>query len=158
MSVKDRFGKAIMDKRTCVAILILLILWRALISINGEITLWESVCSGIVLIVMGWVLFAFVFIMSQEMQGWLKLNMVYRWIAICVSTINVYVIVYYGMRWYRLAGIGGIEEALVPLDFIFRDIRYLVLVVFYCVVLRLAQYLRDVYEDYMLLFKGDPTV
>lgn len=158
MSVKDQFGKAIMDKRTCVAILILLILWRALISINGEITLWESVCSGIVLIVMGWVLFAFVFIMSQEMQGWLKLNMVYRWIAICVSTINVYVIVYYGMRWYRLAGIGGIEEALVPLDFIFRDIRYIVLVVFYCVVLRLAQYLRDVYEDYMLLFKGDPTV
>jgi len=158
MTVKDRFGKVIMDKRTCVAILILLILWRALISINGEITLWESVCSGIVLIVMGWVLFAFVFIMSQEMQGWLKLNMVYRWIAICVSTINVYVIVYYGMRWYRLAGIGGIEEALVPLDFIFRDIRYIVLVVFYCVVLRLAQYLRDVYEDYMLLFKGDPKV
>jgi hypothetical protein len=158
MSVKDYFSKAIMDKRTCVAILIILILWRALISMNGEITLWESVCSGIVLIVMGWFLFAFVFIMSKGMQGWLKLNIVYQWIAICVSTINVYVIVYYGMRWYRLAGIGGVEEALVPLDFILRDIRYIVLVVFYCTVMVLAQYLRDVYEDYMLLFKGKPNV
>lgn len=156
MDLKGSLAKVTMDKRTCFAILGILIGWRALISMDGEITLWESVCSGIALILMGWVLFASIFIMSRELKGWLELNKVYRWIAICLSAINVYVLVYYGMRWYRLAGIGGVEEALVPLDFIFRDIRYIVLLLFYCGMMWLAQRLREVYRDYMLLFQGAP--
>ena len=156
MSVKESFGKGIMDKRTLIAIVVIAILWRTGISLNGEIAPWESLCSGIALFVMGWVLFAYIFLMSRGLKGWLELNKIYHWIAVSLVAINTYVIVYYAMRWYRLAGFGGVVEAYVPLDFIFRDIRFIVLVVFYCVVIWLAKYLKKVYGDYMLLFKGEP--
>jgi len=154
----ESLGNAIMDKRTLIAILVIAILWRAAISSDGRIALWESECSGIALFIMGWVLFACIYLMSRGLKGWLELNEIYRWIAISLAAINVYVIVYYAMRWYRLAGMGGVSESLVPYDFLFRDIRYLLLVVFYCVVIWLAKYLKKVHGDYMLLFKEPPKV
>ena len=177
MSVKESFSKAIMDKRTLIALVMIAILWRAGISLDGEIALWESICSGIALFVMGWTLVAYIYLMSRELKsvavdfeesmaafaalylksrglgGWLELSKIYRWIAVSLAAINVYVIVYYVMRWYRLAGIGGVEEALVPLDVLFRDIRFITLVVYYCVVMWLAKCLKKVHEDYLLLFK-----
>jgi hypothetical protein len=155
MSVKESLGKAIMDKRTLIAIVVIAILWRTGISLNGEIALWESICSGIALFVMGWALFGYIFLMSRGLKGWLELNKIYHWIAVSLTAVNTYVIVYYGMRWYRLAG--GME-VYVPLDFLFRDIRYIVLVVFYCVVIWLAKHLKKVHGDYMLLFKEAPKV
>ncbi|MCD6202960.1 MAG: hypothetical protein J7I99_01190 [Methanophagales archaeon] len=154
----ESLGNAIMDKRTLIAILVIAILWRAGISSDGRIALWESECSGIALFIMGWALFACVYLMSRGLKGWLELNEIYRWIAVSLAAINVYVIVYYAMRWYRLAGMGGVMESLVPYDFLFRDIRYLLLVVFYCVVIWLAKYLKKVHGDYMLLFKEPPKV
>jgi len=59
------------------------------------------------------------------------------------------------MRWYRLVGIKSVVEATVPLDFLFRDIRYIVLVVFYCVVIWLAKYLEELHRDYLLVAKGE---
>ena len=154
----ESLSNAIMDKRTLIAILVIAILWRAGISSDGRIALWESECSGIALFIMGWALFACVYLMSRGLKGWLELNEIYRWIAVSLAAINVYVIVYYAMRWYRLAGMGGVMESLVPYDFLFRDIRYLLLVVFYCVVIWLAKYLKKVHGDYMLLFKEPPKV
>jgi len=154
----ESLGNAIMDKRTLIAILVIAILWRAGISSDGRIALWESECSGIALFIMGWALFACVYLMSRGLKGWLELNEIYRWIAVSLAAINVYVIVYYAMRWYRLAGMGGVMESLVPYDFLFRDIRYLLLVLFYCVVIWLAKYLKKVHGDYMLLFKEPPKV
>jgi len=134
------------DKRTLIAILVIAILWRALISMDLRIALWESICSGIALFVMGWALFAYIFLMFKRLRGWLELNKVYQWIAVCLAAINTYVIAYYGMRWFRLA----VEtETYVSLDFLFRDIRYILLVVFYCVVLWLAKYLKKVHGDYL---------
>jgi len=154
----ESLSNAIMDKRTLIAILVIAILWRAGISSDGRIALWESECSGIALFIMGWALFACVYLMSRGLKGWLELNEIYRWIAVSLAAINVYVIVYYAMRWYRLAGMGGVMESLVPYDFLFRDIRYLLLVLFYCVVIWLAKYLKKVHGDYMLLFKEPPKV
>jgi hypothetical protein len=158
MSVKESLGKGIMDKRTLIAILVIAILWRLAISFNDPlytITLWESVVSGISLFIMGWALFAYIFLMSRELKGWLELNKIYHWIAVSLIAINTYVIVYYAVRWYRLTA--GIEPY-VPWDFIFRDIRFIVLVLFYCVVIWLAKYLKKVHGDYLLLFKGEPKV
>ena len=154
MSVKESFGKGIMDKRTLIAIVVIAILWRTGISWDGEIAPWESMCSGIALFVMGWVLFAYIFLMSRGLKGWLELNKIYHWIAVSLVAINTYVIVYYAMRWYRLATEIEVEVPLI--DFILRDIRFIVLVVFYCVVVWLAKYLKKVHGDYMLLFKGEP--
>jgi len=144
MSVKESLGKAILDKRTLIALVMIAILWRAGISLDGEIALWESICSGIALFVMGWALVAYIYLMSRELKsvavdfeesmaafaalylksrglkGWLELSKIYRWIAVSLAAINVYVIVYYAMRWYRLVGMGGVEEVLVPLDVLFR--------------------------------------
>ena len=137
-----------------IAIVVIAILWRTGISGDGEIALWESICSGIALFVMGWVLFAYIFLMSRGLKGWLELNKIYHWIAVSLLAINTYVIVYYAMRWYRLATEIEVEVPLI--DFILRDIRFVVLVVFYCVVIWLAKYLKKVHGDYMLLFKGEP--
>jgi len=151
MSVKESLGKAIRDKRTLIAIVVIAILWRIGISLNGKIALWESMCSGIALFIVGWSLFAYIFLMGKELKGWLELNKIYHWIAVSLLAINTYVIVYYAMRWYRLATEIEVEVPLI--DFILRDIRFIVLVVFYCVVIWLAKYLKKVHEDYILLFK-----
>ena len=151
MDVKESFGKAIMEKRTLIVIVVVAIIWRTGISLDGKVTLWESMVSGIALFTMGWTLFAYIFLMSRGLKGWLELNKIYQWIAVSLTAINIYVIIYYGMRWYRLATEIEVEVPLI--DFILRDIRFLALVVFYCVVIWLAKYLKEVHGDYMLLFK-----
>lgn len=156
MSVKESLGTAIMGKRTLIVILAIAILWRTGVSLDGQIALWESMCSGIALLIMGWFICVYIYLMSREIKSWLRLSKIYYWIAISVAAINTYVLVYYGMRWYRLAGLKGVVEAAVPWDFLFRDIRYLVLVVFYCVVIWLAKYLEEMYRDYLLVAKGEP--
>ena len=71
MGVKESLGTAMMDKRTLIAILVIAILWRIGISGDGRIDLWESVCSGIAIIVMGWALFAYVFLLAKgQRAGW----------------------------------------------------------------------------------------
>ena len=156
MSMEDAIDNAILNKRTLIAIFVIAILWRVGISLDGKIALWESMCSGIALFIMGWFICVYIYLMSREIKSWLRLSKIYYWIAISVAAINTYVLVYYGMRWYRLAGLKGVVEAAVPLDFLYRDIRYLVLVVFYCVVIWLAKYLEEMYRDYLLVAKGEP--
>ncbi len=155
MDMRESSGNFVMNRRTLAGVMVIAILWRAFISSDRTIALWESVCSGIALFIMGWTLFAYIFSMSRGLKGWLELNTIYRWIAVSLVAINIYVIIYYGTRWYRLA---STTESYVPLDFLFRDIRYIVLVLYYCVVIWLAKHLKKVYDDYMLLFKEVPNV
>ena len=158
MGIKETVSNAVMDKRSLIAVLVIAILWRLGISLDGQIALWESLCSGIALFIMGWSVFAYIYLMSRELKGWLRLCKIYQWIAFCLMAINTYVIVYYGMRWYRLAGVKGVVEAVVPLDFLYRDIRYFVLVVFYCAVIWLTKYLMEMHRDYLLVVKGEQKV
>lgn len=124
MSVKESLGTRVKDTRTLlIVIFVIAILWRAVISLDGKIALWESMCSGIALFVMGWALCGYIFVLPRELKGWLELNRIYHWIAISLIAINTYVVVYYVMRWYRLADIGGLEEALVPLDFFLENCK-----------------------------------
>jgi hypothetical protein len=69
MSVKESLGKAILDKRALIAFVMIAILWRAGISLDGEIAFWESMCSGIALFVIGWTLTAYIYLMSRELQS-----------------------------------------------------------------------------------------
>jgi len=41
MTIKESFGKAIMDKRTLIAAMAIAIMWRTGISMNGKINLEE---------------------------------------------------------------------------------------------------------------------
>ncbi|MFZ2071610.1 MAG: hypothetical protein WAV32_08480 [Halobacteriota archaeon] len=152
MSIKKAEGNAIRNRWTLIVMLLIAILWRISISLNGEISFWESICSGIALFIAGWALFAYILLMSQGLKGWLVMNRIYSWIAVSLVMINIYVFVYYAVRWHNI--MGEPEETLVPLDFLYRDIRYIALVAFYCTVLWLTKYLKKLHEEYQLIVKG----
>jgi hypothetical protein len=147
MGIKEFAGSVIEDKRTLAAIIVLTILWRAYISLDGEIATWESMCSGIALILLGWILFAYFYGMSAKLKGWIISNRIYQGFTVCLFVINVFVLIYYGLRWYKLLHV----ETYLPLDFIFRDVRYVTLVVFYCAVIWSAGYLKKMHGDYTSL-------
>ncbi|MEA2032158.1 MAG: hypothetical protein U9N41_01070 [Euryarchaeota archaeon] len=147
MSIKDSFEKAILDKRTLAVVVVVAVLWRTFISLDREIALWESMCSGIALFIFGWSLFAYMYLKPRKLKGWIMSNWIYQGIAVSMVSINIYVVIYYAMRWYKLLHV----EAYLPLDFIFRDVRYLMLVVFYCGVIWSAKHVKSMHEDYVLL-------
>jgi Ca2+/Na+ antiporter len=157
MGVKDSSEKGVSSSEKGVSggqlalgILLVAILWRAVISLDGEISFWESLCSGLALILLGWVLFAYAYRRSRELKGWIISNYIYQGIAVCLVIINVYTLVYYGMRWYKLLTV----EAYLPWDFIFRDVRYFALVVFYCSVIWSEKYVTKMHEEYLSRSKG----
>jgi len=153
VSVKESFERAIMDGRTIIAILIVALLWRAYISLNATtspITFWESFCSGIPLIIFGWVIFAYTYHMFKVQKGWPISNWIYQGIAISMVSINVYVLIYYVMRWFKLLHV----EAYLPLDFVLRDVRYIALVAFYCAILWSAKYVKKMHAGYISESKG----
>jgi hypothetical protein len=151
MSVRELLGSVIMDERTLIVIIALTFLWRIFITLDKQIALWESACSGVAVIIMGWLFLAYISVMSGKVRSWSELTKVYHGISTGVIAINLYVIVYYAMRWYGLAGLGGVTEAYVPFDFIFRDISYFTLVIFYCASIALSKYLKRAYDGYSLL-------
>jgi hypothetical protein len=149
--------KIITDDRTVIAIIGLAFFWRAFASLDKQISPWESMCSGVALIILGWALFGYINSLTMRTIR-PSVVKIYHGIAITLFAINIYVIAFYIMRWYRLAGFAGIEEALVPLDFVFRDIRFCMMVIFYCTAIALSKYLeRASAECEYLIKKGEKT-
>lgn len=68
---------------------------------------------------------------------------IYHGIALALFAINIYALVYYGMRCLITVG----EVMLAPLDFVFRDIRFFMLVIFYCAALVLSKWLEKAAEE-----------
>ncbi|RZN37376.1 MAG: hypothetical protein EFT35_06275 [Methanophagales archaeon ANME-1-THS] len=151
MGYKELIGALLTDERTLLVIVGLTFLWRMYISLDYKIALWESASSGIALMILGWLFFAYVVSLIRKEVDWSDLVKVYRNAALGVFAINIYVLLYYGMRWYTLAGL-GISEALVPIDFLFRDLQYFALVMFYCASIVLSKFLKRSYEEHKLLF------
>lgn len=154
MSAEESFEKRIMNGRVALAILFVAVVWRTVISLDGAISFRESLGSGVALFIVGWMLFAYVFHLSRALKGWIITNYIYQGIAVGLVVINVYAVIYYVMRWYTL--LYG-EAAAVPLDFIFRDVRYIALVFFYCTVIWSARYPKQMHEEYLSRSK-DKTV
>jgi hypothetical protein len=144
----------VMDERTLLVILGLSFLWRIFISLDYEISIWESLISGIAVILLGWLVFTHIYFQFRKQRNWLDLLKVYHAAALGVIAMNLYVLVYYGMRWYRLA---WLEETLVPWDYLFRDVRYFILVMFYCASLVLSVFLKRAYVEYMILSTEKPS-
>jgi hypothetical protein len=155
MGVKESLEKAIMDKRTLVVVIVIAILWRTAISLDKEIALWESMCSGVALFIMGWTLFGYLYHMSLKETSWLISNKMFQGIAVSLCTLNAYVLVYYGMRWYRLM---SETEAYMPMDYLLRNMRYAMLVLAYCGIIWSAGYLKKMHDNYMLITKEIPEM
>jgi hypothetical protein len=158
MGLSELIGAVITDERTLMVIVGLAFLWRTVISIDYNISIAESVCSGVALFIMGWLFWGYIVATSQKHKDWLDLAKVYYGVAIGVLAINIYVLVYYVMRWYRLSSLGGVTEAFVPLDYIFRDGRFFALVIFYCASIVLSKFLIRAYEEYRLLSTAEAKI
>ncbi|MBL7117588.1 MAG: hypothetical protein ISS94_02230 [Candidatus Syntrophoarchaeum sp.] len=155
MGTRESFEKVIMDWRTLAVIAVVTILWRTFISLDKEIALWESVCSGVVLLILGWFIFGYLYHLSRTETSWLISNKLAQGIAISVSALNVYVLVYYAMRWFRLM---TETEVYVPRDFLLRDAKYAMLVLAYCGIIWATGHLRKMHDNYMLVTEKMPEM
>jgi hypothetical protein len=140
------------DERSVIVILGAVFLWRAVISFDKQIVLWESMCSGMAIIMLGWILLGYISSLSVRTTR-PTVAKIYQGFAFALLAVNMYALVYYGMRWYRLIFMPASEEALIPLDFVLRDIRYFVLVIFYCTSIVLSKYLERASEECEFLIK-----
>jgi hypothetical protein len=154
MGVKEFLEKAMTDKRILAVIIAVAILWRIAISLNKEIAPWESICSGVALIILGWYLFFHVYSLSRKETSWLISNKMAQGLAISLIALNAYVLIYYGMRWYRLLS----AEAYLPYDLLLRNVRYLMLVLAYCGIIWATGYLRKMHDNYVLVTEEMPEM
>ena len=152
MNKRGFIFRTITNERVLIVIVSIALLWRAFVRSDGKITLGESACSGISLFIIGWVLFGYMYSMSAKPTDWPVSNKIYHGIAISLLVLNIYVMIYYGMRWVGLLGV----EVSVSWDFIYRDICYVLFVMFYCSAISSARYLKGVHENYRLLIKERP--
>ncbi|MCD6456411.1 MAG: hypothetical protein J7K81_06450 [Methanophagales archaeon] len=152
MTKREFLFRAITDERVLIAIVGIAFLWRAVVSSDEKITFWESACSGVSLFIIGWLLFAYMYSMSRKPTDWPATNRIYRGIALCLIVLNVYIAIYYGMRWFGLMRV----EISVSHDYIYQDLRYVIFMMYYCVAIGSARYLRGMREKYRLLIKERP--
>ncbi len=125
---------------------------------DNVVTFWESTCSGILLIAWGWSLFGYFCALSIKVKRKMDLTRVIQHVALGLMAINIYAVFYYGIRWYELICIimGEVTETYVPqpLEMIFRDIIFVILIIFYCTIVLLAKDLVQAYEDYTVPAKN----
>lgn len=157
MGTSKTLAEIMMDWRTLAVIAFVTIGWRTYISLDGTIAFWESICSGVVLMIFGWGIFIYLYVMSKRDTSWLISNKLAQGLAISTCALNIYVIVYYGMGWQRLiSGLGSYEEAMMPQDYLLRGLGYAVLVMAYCGIIWATGHLKKMHDNYMLITENMP--
>ncbi len=151
-STAESMFRIITDERTVIVIIGVVFLWRAIVSLDKQILLWESMVSGMGLFILGWVLFGYISSLAVRTTR-PSVAKIYQGIAFALFAVNFYVLAYYGMRWYMIIYMPASEEALMPLDFVFRDIRYFMLAIFFCTSIVLSKYLERASEECEYLIK-----
>jgi hypothetical protein len=152
-AIRAAMFRILTDERTAIVIIAIVFFWRAFVSLDRAIILWESMVSGVALFILGWVLLGYMSSLARRVISRPNMVKIYHGIAVALLAINLYVLVYYGMRWYRLLLVG--EEILPPLDFVFRDIRYFVFVIFYATALALSKWLEKAAVECEFLTKKE---
>jgi len=152
MNRREFLFRALTDERVLIVIVGIALLWRAVASSDEKITFWESACSGVSLSIIGWLIFGYMYSMSRKPTDWPVSSRIYRSIAVSLLAINIYVAIYYGMKWLGLLRV----EISVSQDYIYQDLRYVIFMMYYCVAIAAARYLRGMKENYRLLIKERP--
>jgi len=152
MNKREFLFRVITDERVLIVIAGIALLWRAVVSYDEKITFWESAFSCISLSIIGWLLFGYMYYKSLKLAYWPVTNMIYRSIAVSVLVINIYVAIYCGIRGFELP----LVEISVSQDYIYRDLRYVIFIVYYCIAIAAMRYLRGMKENYRLLIKERP--
>jgi hypothetical protein len=152
-AIRAAMFRILTDERTAIVIIAIVFFWRAFVSLDQAIVLWESMVSGVALFILGWVLLGYLSSLARRVISRPTMVKIYHGVAVALLAINLYVLVYYGMRWYRLLLVG--EEILQPLDFVFRDISYFVFVIFYISALVLSKWLEKAAVECEFLIKKE---
>ena len=145
--MREPIFKVLTNERILLLIITIAFFWRVLVSLDRTEVLWESICSGISLFILGWLLFGYLYSMSRRPTHWPVSNKIYQRIGFNLLVLNGYVLIYYGLRW---SGVLHVEVSR-PLDFVFRDIRYILFMIFYCAILWSAKPLKKMHDDYRFL-------
>jgi len=149
MSMKESVLWVFMQERTLAVLVVAAILWRIAISVDHTIAFSENAISCVILLLLGWFLFGYVCALSVKVKRKIELTRVIQGIAAGLMAINIYAIFYYGMSWYVVVtGLRDVAETYVPGDLLFRNIRYIMLVIFYCTATVLSKFLEMAYTDY----------
>ncbi|MFZ2070430.1 MAG: hypothetical protein WAV32_02265 [Halobacteriota archaeon] len=151
---RGKLEEVLMDWRTLAVIAVVTILWRIFISLDKRISFRESVCSGVVLLILGWFIFGYLYRLSKRDTSWLISNKLAKGLAISAGALDIYALIYYGMRWYGF--IMGPEEVYIALDYLLWDVRYAMLVLAYGGLIWATGYLRKMHDNYMLVTKDMP--
>lgn len=157
VGLREAVFNVITDERTLLVMIGMAFLWRTVISFDYNITLGESMASGVTLIIMGWFLVGYIFALSVKARDKVELTKVIQGFTFALCTINLYALCYYGMRWYSLVVVEGFVEAFVPMDFLFRDIGFFSLVLFYYAAIVLSKFLDKACADYTVPIKNVPS-
>ncbi|HUV03086.1 MAG TPA: hypothetical protein VMW67_06570 [Desulfobacteria bacterium] len=148
-SLRASVFKVLTDDRTLLVMIGIAFLWRTVISFDYTITFWESTCQYITQLIIGWFLFGHICALAVKAREKPDLIKVTQGIALALSTINVYALVYYGLSWYSLVGlVEYFEVVFVPADCIFQDLRFFSLVIFYYTMIVLSKFLETACTDY----------
>jgi hypothetical protein len=124
-------------------IVILVVLWRVYVTLNEGVTLWESIVSGIALMLIGWYCTVTTLQLRKTITG--LLNKIYLWIGTSTACINIFVLLYYIERW-GVIFMGA--SNVVPLENIWRSLRFILYTLFYCSIFWLTNYLKEMSDDY----------
>ena len=152
--MREAVFTVITDDRTLLVLIGMAFLWRTVISFDYKVTLGESMASGITLIIMGWYLFGYIFAFSVKARDKIELPKVIQGFTFALCTINLYALCYYGMLWYSLVTVEGFGEAFVAIDFLFRDIGFFSLVLFYYAAIVLSKTFDTACADYTVPLKN----
>ncbi|HDS45499.1 MAG TPA: hypothetical protein ENN68_05325 [Methanomicrobia archaeon] len=143
----ELIAKALKDIRIVAVLPGLALVWRMLVSLDQTEVLWESICSGLSLFLLGWICFSYTHAQSRQPTRWPVSTTLYQRISLVLLVLNGYLLIYYGLRWAGLLH----KEAYPPLDFIVRDARYVTFVVAYSAILWSTKYLKQMQEGYRFL-------
>ncbi len=150
----EPLAKALKDERIVAGLPVLALLWRVLVSLDQTEVLWESICSGLSLFLLGWISFGYTYLTSRKPTRWPVSNTLYQRISLGILVLNGYLLIYYGLRWTGLLH----KEAYPPLDFIVRDIRYVAFVLAYSAILWSTKYLKHMQTEYRFLLAPSKLV
>lgn len=151
--LRETVSRVITDERTLLVMIGVAFLWRTVISFDYNITFWESTCQYIIQLIIGWYLFGYLCALSVKARAKLELSKVSQGLAVALCTINVYALVYYGINWYSLIGVGDFDKSFAPMDFLFSDVRFFALVIFYYTVIVSSKFLEKASMDYTVPIK-----
>lgn len=149
-SIRERVFKVITDERTLLVLIGLAFLWRTVISFDYTLTIGESMASGIALLIIGWFLLGYMCALAVETRARVALSRLVQGLIFALGTLNVYVLLYYSMTWYRLVTAGHFREALAPLDSLFGDLRFFSFVFFYFTTMLVAKSVEKASGDYIV--------